>query len=286
MMRISSRVAWLGMSMGLAGIGCGTEVPPDPVPAGAIMPPLTAEEQVAVENMRQGTLAEIELPEGKMKFIEAAPGEILVTREFAMGSKLTTVPGESTMTVADIFRAYAPDRALPEGLRAAIGRLEAPVASEVVRPVVTAPRTFLGPAAATQVAPASGRVEQVTSALASSIDAGWFTNSFCNVQGADFTFCAAVVTGGAYAYKHSHRTGGVTCADTGAARIDLLRSQSVFAAKDLAYGQCWVIDYHGPHGLFGVNLERDLQHRVTWTEWTARFANWFADEDQFINNGY
>lgn len=46
---------------------------------------------------------------------------------------------------------------------------------------------------------------------------------------------------------------------------------------------CGFIHSHGPHGLFGVNLERDLQHEIGWAEATVRFAGWYADEDQFLS---
>lgn len=287
-MNKATRNLGLGIALGLAGMGCGTNAS-DSVRDPAVPPPLSVEEQAAADNMIKGTLAEIDLPEGKMRIIEVAPGEVLINREFAIGAKLTRVANENSLTLEQLFHAYAPNRATPPALsdaavRVAATKLQATGESKALS---AAASTFAGHAATTELAPSATGAERTTSALSSTIDAGWFTQHFCNVSNSDGVVCFATAWTGAWAFKHSHRTGSVTCGDTGAARANFTQNGGVLATRDIAYGTCQTISgYHGPHGIFGVNLERDLRHNVTWAESTVRFAAWFADEDQFIGGGY
>jgi hypothetical protein len=278
----TSRFAGLALAIGIAGSGCGS-VGPEGAPTTNELPALTAEEQAVVDNMAKNTLAEIDLPEGKMRFIEVAPGAVLITREFAIGAKLTRVAGESGMTPEQVFHAYAPDRQIPRPLLEAAARVaSAGLGTKAAPDANASPGVFTPPARPPESAPATDGVGRVQSALASSIDAGWFTLNFCNVSGADRTFCAAATTTGASASRTSHRTGSVTCADTASARSNFMVNGSVLAVRDIGYGHCEFIGFHGPHSFWNILT---LRHGIVGAQ-SVRFAGWFADGDQFLNNAY
>jgi hypothetical protein len=126
-------------------------------------------------------------------------------------------------------------------------------------------------------------IARTSSELASSIDQTWFSNTFCHVAGADWTWCYATAWQGAWAQKKTHRSNSVTCGDTGAARVNFHQNGTLKTAFDVPYGQCWYSgNYHGAHGLLGVNLETTQKYSVPFAASTVRFAGWMADEDQFI----
>lgn len=288
MTSMTSRIAGLGMTLGLAlcGGACGTE--PEPVTKG--LPPLTAEEQVVVDNMAKGTLAEIDLPEGKMRFIELEPGQVIVTRQFRMGAEMTQVKNESSMTLDQVFHAYAPDREIPRPLMDAVARVAALNVEETAAPrlVETAGAEALGRPVTSQITSSVDGVERTTSALASGVDVNWFHDRFCRVTGADFTTCEFAVGTGYWASMNAHRTNVVFCGDTGAVRGYFRENLRVKMIFEVGYTQCFVMvpPFHGKHGLFGVNFETPLKHEVAFAEQTARVATWFTTEDQFINNAW
>jgi hypothetical protein len=278
-------IAMLGLGLGLSGLGCGTATDGTSLtPDG--LPPLTAEEQAARDNMDKNTLATIDLPEGQMKFVEYSPGEVSIMRQIKIGAPVTRVPGESSMKLDEIFRAYAPGREVPPAVVDAMGRVQAhelAVANLSVEPA--------GPASMNEgvrvplqtVAKADG-TENVTSALASSVDQAWFTNTFCHVYGADFSWCWAIAWQGAYASKRTHRSNSVTCGDTGSARVNMYVGTALKKNFDVPYGQCWYSGaYHHSHGLLGVNNEITQLYQIQLAQSTVRFAGWMADEDQFIS---
>lgn len=194
----SIAITGLGLMIGIAGAGCST-TGPDGEPTTNGLPALTAEEQAVVENMARNTLAEIELPEGRMQFVEAAPGEVLVVREFPVGAKLTRVEGENGMTLEELFHAYDPSREIPRALLDAAARVAGTASVTEARSTTIAARagTSAQSSTARTIEPAVDGVERVHSALASTIDVNWFTLNFCNVSGADYTFCFAAAWGGA-----------------------------------------------------------------------------------------
>ena len=267
--------------VGLAAAGCGADNAPAAVDG---LPPLTAEESALVANMEKNTLAEIALPEGKMRFVEIEPGQILVQRQIRIGAAITRIPGEGGMTLDQIFRAYAPHREVPPALFDAMARMPAPdLSTQAATLQVPPPATFVGTQKSTGTAESPGAIERAQSALASSVDQTWFVQNFCKFSGVDYSWCFTTAWQGAWAAKHSHRTNSITCGDTGAARTVFSVNGSAKAIVDVPYGQCWYTgSYHGPHGLFGVNLERDLKQNVTFAQSTVRFSGWFADEDQFV----
>jgi hypothetical protein len=287
-MTMTSRIAGLGMTLGLAlcGVACGTQ--PEPVTKG--LPPLTAEEQVVVDNMAKGTLAEIDLPDGKMRFIEIEPGQVIITRLFRMGADVPQLKDEGSMTPDQVFHAYAPDREIPRPLMDAVARTAARHVEETAAPRLAATpgvEAIVRPIAS-KITPSADGVERTTSALASGVDANWFTGRFCNVTNADFTTCQGAVGTGYWATMYSHRTNAVICGDTGSVRANFKVNGGVKAVFDVGYTQCFVLipPYHGAHGWFGINLEANLLHEITFAQQTARVATWFATEDQFIGNGW
>ena len=275
----------IGLALGLSQLGCGAN---DATTTGHGPPPLTEEERAVTAKMAQGTLAEIDLPEEKIRFVEFEPGRVLVMHQSRIGGAVTHVAGEGKLTLDQIFRAYAPDREVPTALVQAMERVAAADFGDATESLAPAGNASGSPGipAATQSEEIAGD-QRISSALSSTIDAGWFTSNFCNVLGADWTWCHAVAWSGAYAAWTAHRTNSVTCGDTGAGRTKFFVSGSLKAMVDVPYGQCWTVgSYHGPHGWFGVNLERSLKHVVDWAESTVRFAGWMATEDQFLGNGY
>ena len=277
----------LALGLGLTQLACGTDAA-DVATGGP--PPLTEEERAVEKKMEQGRLAEIQLPEEKIRFVEYEPGRVLVMHQMRIGGPVTRVAGEDMMTLEQIFRAYAPDREVPAALMHAMDRVnaadlqdasEAPAAQQPAGERLLSPGSPARPGGEDKTA---GNVESVSSALASSIDAGWFTTNFCNVSGADWTWCHASATQGTFASWTAHRTNSITCGDTGAARTKFFVSGALKATVNVGYRECWKTGaYHGPHGWFGVNLERPLKFVVEFAEATVRFAGWMALEDQFLS---
>jgi hypothetical protein len=271
--------------LGLSGLGCGTNDTDAPLtPDG--LPALTAEEQAVADNMARNTLAEIELPEGKMVFVETAPGEVTILRKFAMGAKVTRVEGESGMTLEQLFRAYAPGRDVPQALTAAQARVAQREKQVLEGPALPAGQgeVFRGEAPAGAVEAPAG-TEAVRSALASTSPQDWFTRDHCRVAGADWTWCLAVAYQGAYASRQTHRSNSVTCGDTGAARVYFYVGGTLRTTLDVPYGQCWYSGaYHHSHGFLGYNNETNQKYTIPYAQQTVRFAGWNADNDQFIGS--
>jgi len=103
----------LALGLGLTQLACGTDAA-DVATGGP--PPLTEEERAVEKKMEQGRLAEIQLPEEKIRFVEYEPGRVLVMHQMRIGGPVTRVAGEDMMTLEQIFRAYAPDREVPAAL--------------------------------------------------------------------------------------------------------------------------------------------------------------------------
>jgi hypothetical protein len=287
-MNRTKMLAGLGLGLGLSSLACGTGGA-DPNADTDGLPPLTAEQRAVVAKMDRGTLAEITLPEGTMRFVEIAPGEVMILRQINMGAQVTRVQGESAMTLPELFHAYAPAREVPRTLYDAMDRVtQASLSARARTAAITAPGasgSFAGPPveAAAPVAAPDG-IEGVASAVTSTIDATWFVNNFCNLSGINASWCFPTAWVNAWGARHSHRTNSVTCGDTGAARTLFTIDGNTQTLINVGFRQCRTMGYyHGPHGWFGVNLERDLKHTVIDAEATVRFAGWFADEDQFIS---
>jgi hypothetical protein len=282
-MKRTTLVAILGL--GFTGIACGTNETDDALLTPDGLPLRTAEEQAVADNMARNTLAEIDLPEGKMKFIELAPGEVSIMRQVRVGAAVTRVDGESGMTLDQIFRAYAPGRQVPQQLTAAMTRVAELEKTQVARTpdVAGGEALFGGARIERQPVGALDGTEQVTSALASTVDQTWFVNTFCRVGGADWTWCYAVAWQNAYASRTTHRSNSVTCGDTGAARVNFHVGGTLKKTFDVPYGQCWYSGaYHHSHGFLGYNNETGQKYSIPYAQGSIRFAGWNADNDQFI----
>jgi len=283
--RIAAAGLVMGFGLGFMQLACGTE---GTGATGSTPPPLTAEERAVTEKTAKGTLAEITLPDEKVRFVEYEPGRVLVMHQARIGGPLTRVPSEDKMTLPQIFHAYAPDQEVPSALTQAMARVAAANLEDAQQVAAASPDAEK--ATTPGIQPVRPAVEThddlavVSSALASSIDGGWFTNTYCNVYGADWTWCYGNAGQGGYASWTAHRTSAVACGDTGAARMKFFVSGSLKSMVDVPYGQCWLISgYHGPHGFLGVNLERALKFTIDWAEGNVRFAGWMAREDQFLS---
>lgn len=273
--------------LGLSSLACGTNDLDDANLTPDGLPPLTAEEQAVVDNMNKNTLAEIDLPEGKMKFVEFAPGQVSIMRQIRIGAEMTRVEGEGSMTLDQIFLAYAPERQVPREVMDAMGRVAAFERTAAPGPVEAAGPADTNLGTRVEQAPviSPDGTERVQSALASSINQTWFSNTFCHVSGPDWTWCYAVAWQGAYAQKKTHRSNSVTCGDTGSARVNFHVGGTLKTAFDVPYGQCWYSgSYEHSHGWFGVNNEVTQKYSVPVATGQVRFAGWMADEDQFIGS--
>src|SRR6266540_2182018 len=189
------------------------------------------------------------------------------------------------MKVDQLFRAYAPGREVPRPLAAAMARVDAFERAAVSAPVEAAGRelVFQGARIEKQPLVLADGTERVSSALASTIDQTWFSNAFCHVGGADWTWCYAVAWQGAYASRTTHRSNSVTCGDTGAARVNCHVGGTLKKTFDVPYGQCWYSGvYHHSHGLLGYNNETGQKYSIPYAAGQIRFAGWNADNDQFI----
>jgi hypothetical protein len=267
-----------GLALGFSTLACGmngTDVDG--------MPALTAEELAVVENAKRNTLAEIELPDGKMTLVEFAPGQVSISRQFRIGAKVTRLEGEDDMTLEQIFRAYAPGREVPRRLMDAMAReaereqIPAPGATQPASPGVMDQGT---PVEAAKPATSPDSIELVTSELASSVDQAWFLKTFCNVS-ASWSWCNAVAGRGAYASKGSHRSKAVTCGDTGAARMNFYVNGVLNTVLEVPYGTCWWSSYHHSHDIFGGSNRTTLLYSVPYAQSTVRFAGFMVDGDGF-----
>jgi len=273
----------LSFALAFAGLGCDDGTPIDAAAPGR--PALTVEDQAVVDNMAKNTLAEIDLPEGKMVFVEVAPGDVAVMRQFRIGADLTRVEGSEKMDLDQLFRAYAPGRETPPALMAAMERAHAAqtagAGDTAVEP--TTEDVFMGDKPASDRVPAADGTERVTSALASSIDQAWFTSALCGFSAVNYSWCYTTAYVNAWAKRSTHRNNAVVCGDTGAAQLKEWISGSLRVVLDVPYGQCWTVgSYSGPHDFFGSALKRTIEMKVVWAESTVRFSGWFADGDQFI----
>jgi len=275
----------LALALGFTQLACGTDA--DLSTGG--LPPLSEEERAVEAKMEQGTLAEIQLPEEKIRFVEYEPGRVLVMHQMRIGGPVTRVAGEETMTLDQIFRAYAPDREVPAAVMQAMDRVnaadlqDAKAAPTAQQPAGERLRSTGSPARPAGDDKTAGDVDSMSSALTASVDAGWFTTNFCNILGADWTWCHVSAPQGTFASWTAHRTNSITCGDTGAARTKFFVSGALKATAIVGYGECWKTGaYHGPHGWFGVNLERPLKFVVEFAAAKVHFAGWMALEDQFL----
>jgi len=285
-MMIKKLASTLGIAFTLAGVGCGQPMDDD-APAGR--PALTAEDQAVADNMAKNTLAEIELPEGKMKFVEVAPGDIAVLRQFRMGAEMTQVKEADEMDLEQLFQAYAPGRETPPALRAAMERAYA-AQVQAADGATVAPTTetmFAGDKPAGDHAASADGTEQVSGALAASIDQAWFTSKMCGFYSVNSSWCFTTAWVNAEAVRQSHRHNAVVCGDTGAAQVKQWVSGSLRVVLDVPYGSCWTLGtYVGPHDFWGGALKRTIDTKVVWAESTIKFSGWFADGDQFISVPY
>jgi hypothetical protein len=274
------------IGLGFVGLACGTTEPNVELLTPDGLPLRTAEEQRVADDMEKNTLAEIDLPEGKMKFIELSPGEVTIMRQIRVGAEVTRVDGESGMTLDQIFRAYAPGKDVPQRLSDAMQRVDQLEATQspTSLEVAGAEKLFAGERIERQPEVSRDGTERVASALASSVDQTWFSNAFCHVSGADWTWCYASAWQGAYATRQTHRSNSVTCGDTGAARVTFYVGNTARTTFDVPYGQCWYSGgYHHSHGFLGYNNEITQRYTIPYAESTVRFAGWNADNDQFIS---
>lgn len=282
---IKNLVSTLGIAFALAGLGCAQPIEEDTT---AGRPALTAEDQVVVDNMAKNTLAEIDLPEGKIVFIEVAPGDVAVMHQIRMGADETRVEGAEGMTLEQLFQAYAPGRETPPALMAAMERVHAAqTAAANDTAVVATPEIMLtGDKPASERVLAADGTERVQSALASSVDQKWFTDR-CHFSAVNSSWCFTTAWVNAEAVRASHRHNAMVCGDTGAAQVKQWVSGSLRVVLDIPYGSCWTLGtYVGPHDFFGGALKRTIDTKVVWAQSTVRFSGWFADGDQFISVSY
>ena len=276
-------VSTLSFAFALAGLGCDGQPVDDPAPG---RPALTAEDQAIVDNMAKNTLAEIDLPEGKMVFVEVAPGDVAVMHQIRIGADVTRVEGADEMDLERLFQAYAPGRETPPALRAAMERAHA-VQATAAGDVPVTESVFAGDKPAADRVLAADGTERVSSALASSVDQAWFTSALCGFSAINQSWCYTTVWVNAWGKRTSHRHNAAVCGDTGAAQMKQWVSGSARVVVDVPYGSCWTIGfYHGPHDVFGSSLKRTIETRVIWAENTVRFSGYFADGDQFIASPY
>ena len=120
--RIAAAGLVMGFGLGFMQLACGTE---GTGATGSTPPPLTEEERAVTEKTAEGTLAEITLPDEKVRFVEYEPGRVLVMHQARIGGPLTRVPSEDKMTLPQIFHAYAPDQEVPSALTQAMARVAA-----------------------------------------------------------------------------------------------------------------------------------------------------------------
>ncbi len=273
----------LGIAFALAGLGCDQPIENSTASGPA---PLTAEEQAVVDNMAKNTLAEIDLPEGKMVFIEEAPGEVSVMRQIRIGADVTRVEGADKMELDQLFRAYAPGQEAPAALVAAMDRVHAAQRSGVTEsPAVQGADIMLqgDKPVSHDVVNADG-TERVSSALASAVDQAWFTSALCSFSGTSSSWCFTTAYINAYARRTSHRANAAVCGDTGAAQVKRYVSGTLRTVVDVPYGVCWNLGtYTSPHDFFGSPLKRTIETKISWAESTIRFSGWFADGEQFIS---
>ena len=282
---IKKLVSTLGIAFALAGLGCNQPIED----ATAGRPALTAEDQAVVDNMAKNTLAEIDLPEGKMTFVEVAPGDVAVLRQVRIGADVTHVEGADQMDLVQLFQAYAPGRETPPALRAAMERVHAAQATAASDTAVvpTAELMLPGDKPATDRVLGADGTESVSSALASSIDQTWFTKYLCGFSAVNSSWCFTTAWVNAEAKRASHRHNAAVCGDTGAAQVKQWVSGALRVVLDVPYGSCWTLGtYVGPHDFFGSALKRTIDTKVVWAESTIRFSGWFADGDQFISVPY
>lgn len=274
---------WTPLLLALPLGGCAVESASN---TSDVPPPLSTEEQAIVENMKEGTLAEISVGEGTVSFIEISPGDVIVTKRFPIGAEVPEVEGASEMSLEELFAAYAPNEPIPEALSAAMERshdLAEVVSDEPELDSASEPEeSFAGLPASS--APAHEGVSSKEQELSSSISQQWFIDTFCGVTGTYGTsqsFCFTTAWQGAYGTRKSHVHNAVICGDTGAARAISYVSGTPRVVVDVPYGQCWTVGrYHGPHGSFGSDLKRTLRTEVDWAQSTVRMAAYWIDNDK------
>ena len=272
------------MGLGFMGLACANEsnvelLTPDGLPL------RTEEEQRVADDMEKNTLAEIDLSEGKMKFIEMAPGEVSILRQIRVGAEITRVDGESGMTLDQIFRAYAPGRDVPQRLTSAMARWP----SSKARRWSGLPRSSV----ATRCSRASGSSgsRRCRSTEPSASPRRSQARSTRRGSSTDSAGSAAPTGAGASAWPGRtptraahHRSNSATCGDTGAARVNFYVGGTLRRTLDVPYGQCWTTGaYHHSHGFLGYNNETGQKYSIPYAQGSNRFAGWNADNDQFIS---
>ena len=279
-MKSSSKTAMALVTIGLLAGACNqiqTEGE-----AGA--PPLTEEERAVVAKMEQGTLAEIELPQGKLRFIEVEPGTIVVLRGFPVGAAAPHVDGEEEMTLDQIFRAYAPNRQVPPAIFDAMRRNELAEREAVPEPgpAVVEPRVFLGEARRPDGEELGDDLVGASFALTNQEFARKCSYSFV-----DWSWCYAPAFQGAWAKHKNHRGEALTCGTAGSARTQFFVSGSLRVSLEIPFNECWSTgQYHGPHGTFGTNLDRTMEWRVVFAQSTVGFTGWTKSNDGFVIVGW
>jgi len=250
--------------------------------AGQPAPPLSDDDQAQVEHQQANVLSDLAVGEGRVLFVEAAPGEVIVQREFPIGAEMPVVENADQLTLEELHLAYAPDVEVPQALLDAMERAhaQAPTSTEEADEHF-APGTSGG--VEPELAPLSDDVGVAEAALSSSISQTWFLDNYCGFSGVSSSWCFGSAWNGAYAKRTSHRMNGVVCADTGNARMRFKRSGSTLYLVDVPYGWCYTMGtYHGPHDFWGSPEKKTLELRVDWAAGRVRFAGYWVDNDRFI----
>ena len=269
----------LVIALVLSSVACINGADPDG-PSSSTTPPLSAEDQAIVDNLETKKLVDVSVGDGKVSFYELEPGEFIATVNFPVGAQAPALPAGGSLLEA--FRAVAPDREVPAAISNAMERAATAQRPSETVPASIEPATTFQPQRAT---PATiDGVEQRQSALASVFDWTWFHNTYCKGYAGPFemTYCMAAAYNGAWARCYTHRTNNITCGDTGAGRLRMKVSGSTRHVTDFGYGQCTGYWYHGPHDIFGTDLERTVEYSLDWVESSVRFAGWCLPYDAFI----
>jgi hypothetical protein len=246
-------------------------------------PPLTDVERAVVANMEKGTLAEIALANGKMRFIEVEPGMVVIVREFPVGVAAPQVDGEDEMTLEQIFRAYAPNRQVPQTIFDAMrrGEIAAREATPETGPAVVEPQFFSGQALPDKLDSLGNDLERKTSALTNQEFARKCSYSFV-----DWSWCHAPGFQGAWAKHKNHRGGALDCGTGGSSRMQFFVSGALKSSFDVPFQQCVSTTYHGPHGFLGSNLDRTMEWRIVFAQSEVGFTGWTVSDDGFVILGW
>lgn len=216
-------------------------------------------------------VAELKFDESTVVFEQLIDGSINVIEKAPPNAKRAlTYEIMNLDSPVDVFRAIAPDQAVPEAMLE-YERLEAERAAS--EPAERADRSQL------KSEPPSAPTSDAAGKNA------WFVANFCGFCGIDYQGCVTYLSSGSWSYSDTHKSTSWWYPETGnGIKVQYRRDGSLLRTYSIPVNEVWNTGtFHGGHGLFGYALEYGIKYTpIEYAGETVHTSAWFAEGDNFI----